>query len=150
MALCTVVVSLIALNGGQLPEHKLDRYLSRMNADENMPMDKTQVVLQKMIRQGYIIKVKDRIGDEETVEWMVGPRGRTEIGNRGVQGLVKEVYGEGAPEDLDKRLQRSLGMEMSSIDRIAGEDNEESMANESTTTASRPRRTRGEDNDDDY
>ncbi|RQM06568.1 hypothetical protein DH86_00003270, partial [Scytalidium sp. 3C] len=42
VALCTVVVSLIALNGGQLPEHKLDRYLSRMNADENMPMDKTQ------------------------------------------------------------------------------------------------------------
>ncbi|KAH8811407.1 MAGE family-domain-containing protein [Xylogone sp. PMI_703] len=147
VAICTVIVSLIALNGGQLPEHKLDRYLSRMNIEENMPMDKTQNVLQKMIKQGYVIKVKDRIGDEETIEWMVGPRGRTEIGNRGVQGLVKEIYGEDAPEDLDKRLQRSLGMELSSIDRLAEEVNDEPAQNEVVSTA-RPRRSRGAANDD--
>lgn len=108
----TVIISLIQLNGGTLAEPKLDRYLKRMNADVNMPMEKTEVVLQKMIKQGYLIKIKDRVGDEEITEWMVGSRGRVEVGNRGIQGLVSEVYGDTAPDDLRKRMHRSLGMEV--------------------------------------
>lgn len=76
-----------------------------------MPMDTTQNILKKMIAQGYIIKIVDKSGDEETVEWMVGPRGLAEIGKRGVKRFVEELYGENAPEDLTKRLQRSLGLE---------------------------------------
>jgi melanoma-associated antigen len=109
--LCTMVVSIITLSPGKsIPDSKLDRYLARLNANKNMPMDKTENVLKKMSIQGYITKVVDRSGDEETVDWVVGPRGKIEIGNRGVLGLVKEVYGESAPEDLQQRLTRSLGI----------------------------------------
>jgi hypothetical protein len=106
-----VVVSIIALSPGKsIPDSKLDRYLARLNANKNMPMDKTENVLKRMSTQGYITKVLDRSGDEETVDWVVGPRGKIEIGNRGVLGLVKEVYGDSAPEDLQQRLTRSLGI----------------------------------------
>lgn len=63
----------------------------------------------KMQKQGYVVKIKDNAGDDIT-EWMVGPRGKVEIGERGVSGLVKTVYGETAPEDLDARLKVSLGI----------------------------------------
>jgi hypothetical protein len=106
-----MVVSIIALSPGKsIPDSKLDRYLARLNANKNMPMDKTENVLKRMSTQGYITKVLDRSGDEETVDWVVGPRGKIEIGNRGVLGLVKEVYGDSAPEDLQQRLTRSLGI----------------------------------------
>ena len=60
--------------------------------------------------QGYIIKVVDRTGDEETVDWVVGLQGKVEIGNRAMLGLVKEVYRSSVLEDLEQRLIRSLGI----------------------------------------
>jgi hypothetical protein len=83
-----------------------------MNAAENMPMDKTANVLAKMQKQGYVIKTVDRSGDDETIDWRVGPRGKVEIGNKGIEGLVKAVYGDTQPEDLQSRIDRSLGMEV--------------------------------------
>jgi hypothetical protein len=123
--LCTMVVSIIALSPGKsIPDSKLDRYLSRLNANKNMPMDKTENVLKKMSNQGYITKVLDRSGDEETIDWIVGPRGKIEIGDKGVLGLVKEVYGETAPEDLQQRLMRSLGITRAN-DLRNGEDEDQ-------------------------
>jgi hypothetical protein len=120
--LCTMVVAIIALSPGKsIPDSKLDRYLARLNANKNMPMDKTENVLKKMSTHGYITKVLDRSGDEETVDWVVGPRGKVEIGNKGVLGLVKEVYGNSGPEDLQQRLTRSLGIVMAE-DLMDGED----------------------------
>ena len=122
--LCTMVVAIIALSPGKsIPDSKLDRYLARLNANKNMPMDKTENVLKKMSMQGYITKVVDRTGDEETVDWVVGPRGKVEIGNRAVLGLVKEVYGNSAPEDLEQRLTRSLGI-VTAEDLMNREDEE--------------------------
>ncbi|KIN04424.1 hypothetical protein OIDMADRAFT_116466, partial [Oidiodendron maius Zn] len=122
--LCTMVVAIIALSPGKsIPDSKLDRYLARLNANKNMPMDKTENVLKKMSMQGYITKVVDRTGDEETVDWVVGPRGKVEIGNRAVLGLVKEVYGSSAPEDLEQRLTRSLGI-VTAEDLMNREDEE--------------------------
>lgn len=119
IGLCTVIVSYIAMSpGGQVPDHKLTRILRRLNVEENTPLEKTAVILQRMIRHGYLWRVTDRSGDEETVDWRVGPRGKVEIGNGGISGFVREIYGQDAPEDLDKRLQRSLGVEV-------GRENEE-------------------------
>lgn len=73
---------------------------------------KTEAALQKMIKQGYLVKVKDNTGGEETTEWMVGPRGKIEVGNRGIKGLVSTVYGDSAPEDLADRVKTSLGLEV--------------------------------------
>jgi hypothetical protein len=131
--LCTMIVSIIALSPGKsIPDSKLDRYLSRLNANRNMPMDKTENILKKMSNQGYITKVLDRSGDEETIDWVVGPRGKIEIGDTGVLGLVEEVYGKSAPEDLQQRLLRSLGI---TLNRAENTRNVEDDGHEETPSA---------------
>ena len=130
MGLCSVIVSLIALStGGELPEHKLMNYLERFNSGKNTGLDTTPNTLQRMIKHGYIYKSTEKSADDETVHWRVGPRGKVEIGNKGIQELIRQVYGDGAPDDLDKRMQRSLGMEVRKVPREA-EDEEEVVAEE--------------------
>ncbi|RDW92614.1 hypothetical protein BP5796_02008 [Coleophoma crateriformis] len=138
IGLYTVVISLIALNGDVLPDHKLARYLERLNADQMMGNEKTDFVLKKMERQGYIFKTTDNQGDEQVIEWHVGPRGKTEVGNRGIKGLVTEVYGQNAPQDLDKRIHSSLGMEVLTIEeveRAARQNNREDQAEQGESEA---------------
>ncbi|EPE26476.1 hypothetical protein GLAREA_02389 [Glarea lozoyensis ATCC 20868] len=149
IALCTVIVAYIAMNpGGQVPDYKLARMLKRMNAETNVPGGtKTEVALARMERQGYIWKVKENTGEDETTDWRVGPRGKIEIGNRGIQGFVREVYGEDATEDLDKRLNRSLGVEA----RVVGPEEElaaEHNDGRPRTQAARERRRLADDEED--
>jgi hypothetical protein len=61
-------------------------------------------------------------GGEEVIEYMVGPRGKVEVGESGVAGLVREVYGRPDPtmtvpeneqekeenEEFESRLERNL------------------------------------------
>lgn len=73
-------------------------------------------------------------GGEEIIEYMVGPRGKIEVGTKGVAGLVREVYGRAAEtedmtalerdrmEEFEQRLARSLGIRRS--ERAAGADDE--------------------------
>lgn len=109
----TLVVSCIWLNGGELAEQKLKRYLVRLNADRNVSNEKTDVTLKRMERHGYVIKRVDRppVGQdgEQTVTWHVGTRAREEIGLDGVMGMVNEVFGGSTPE-LEKKLRASLGI----------------------------------------
>jgi melanoma-associated antigen len=93
-----------------LPEAKLERYLRRTNADHSTPVDKTDKLLQRLIKEGYIVKIRDSSSGEELVDYMVGPRGKVEVGEDGVAEFVKRVYGQKADEDLGKRLERSLGL----------------------------------------
>lgn len=79
------------------------------NSDSNGP--NTERVLKRMEREGYIAKVRERIGDgEESIDYVVGPRGKAEVGERGVAAVVREVYGKEDAEaaDLEKKLARSL------------------------------------------
>lgn len=108
--LVSFIVVNIYLAGGALPEAKLDRYLQRANAEHSTPVDKTDKLLNRLISEGYINRIKDNSSGEEVVEYMVGPRGRVEIGEEGVMRLVQTVYGEDAPDDLEQRLSRSLGL----------------------------------------
>ncbi|KAF2502860.1 MAGE-domain-containing protein [Lophium mytilinum] len=117
VGLYSMVVSLILLAGGTLPEAKLDRYLKRLNADQSTPLDKTDKVLARMGKDGYIIKVKESQGGEESIDYVVGPRGKAEVGAEGVAAFVKRVYGEEADDSLHQRLARSLGIS----ERGAGE-----------------------------
>lgn len=107
----TMIISLIVLSGGELSETKLRRHLTRMNADTNLPMDKTDNVLAKMVRQGYVDKVveKSEQGEDDTITWCVGPRGKAEVPPLAIAAFVKEVWGA-APDDLDKKLRKSLGI----------------------------------------
>lgn len=112
------------LNGGSLPEEKLDRYLRRANADTYTPIDRTDRLIERLCKEKYIVRNREMDGGEEMIEYIVGPRGKTEIGALGVAGLVREVYGHGAAgessdslthverqriEDFEDRLRRSLG-----------------------------------------
>ncbi|KFY45775.1 hypothetical protein V494_00774 [Pseudogymnoascus sp. VKM F-4513 (FW-928)] len=110
MGLYTLIVSIIMLNGGRVSDEKLMRYLQRLNANVNTPVDKTELLFAKMQKQGYIVKIKDNASGTDITEWMVGPRGKVEVGVEGVKGLVETVYGDTAPEDLDVRLKSSLGI----------------------------------------
>ncbi|KAI9755293.1 MAG: hypothetical protein M1815_005083 [Lichina confinis] len=111
VGLYTFVVSIISLCGGRITEEKLNRYLRRANAEPYTPVDKTDKLLQRFCKEGYLVKIKDSSNGEEQIEYTVGPRGKVEVGTDGVAGLVKTVYGDGTTEDLEARIQRSLGLD---------------------------------------
>lgn len=166
-ALYSFVVSVIYLNNGTLPEAKLERYLKRVNAEVYTTIGPTEKVLARMVKDGYVEKRRDTSNGEENIEWAVGPRGKVEVGIKGVTGLVKGVYGfqtteDGAEvdneeEELDRKVKRSLGIKergpMIVVDgggAEGGEGNAEPPAQESRRKG-RPRKapTRGEDSGDD-
>ncbi|KAI9692280.1 MAG: Altered inheritance of mitochondria protein 18 mitochondrial [Bathelium mastoideum] len=118
VALYTFIVSTILLSGGQLPSSKLERYLRRANADETTPVAATDKLIQRLCKDGYIIRVKDTSSGEEMIDYVVGPRGRVEVGEEGVAGLVKSVYGDTADEELNKRIQRSLALSRREPERV--------------------------------
>lgn len=129
VAFYTMVVSLIWLNGGELSEQKLKRYLLRLNADQNVSSEKTEATFKKMERHGYIIKKIDRppLGQDgdQTITWHVGPRAKEEIGVDGVMGIVRQVYGE-STDDLEKKLRASLGLKNRPTEEAEEEDGEAS------------------------
>jgi hypothetical protein len=109
VGLYTFIISTIYLSGGSLPEEKLNQYLRRCNADSQTPLDRTEKVIQRMINDGYLYKVKDSSSGEEATEYYVGTRGKIEVGEVGTANLVRTVY-EGSADDLDKRLERTLAL----------------------------------------
>lgn len=130
--LYTFVISIISLSPrGTISESRLERHLKRMNADNYvLGGEKTEKVLKRMEREGYIVKVRERDGGgEESVDYVVGPRGKAEVGERGVAGVVRKVYGkkDAEADELDKKLVRSLGeVALEKHSRVAeAEDGEE-------------------------
>lgn len=107
--LVTFVVALIYLNGRNLSANVLNRYLRRTGADENTPVESTEKLLSLMAKHGYLVKLKDTQGELTTFEYHVGPRAKVEIGEAGVMAMVKAVYGEGAPEDIEEMVRASMG-----------------------------------------
>jgi ribosomal protein L12E/L44/L45/RPP1/RPP2 len=118
VALYTFIVTLIYLSGGRLPESKLEVYLQRVNADQTTPIDKTEKLKARLIKDGYMRKIKDSSSGEDLVEYMVGPRGKVEVGEEGVGGMVRSVYG-GSAEELEQRLERSLNFGRSTPVQVA-------------------------------
>lgn len=121
-ALYSFIIAVISLNGGSLAEQKLERYLARTNADTYTPIDRTDRSLQRLCKEGYLVRTREMDGGEEIVEYMLGPRGKVEVGAGGVSGLAREVYGCGGGdgdltatereerEEFEARLRRSLGI----------------------------------------
>ncbi|KAF5228186.1 hypothetical protein FANTH_14560 [Fusarium anthophilum] len=110
----TMIISVISLSGGELSDQKLKRYLQRLNADRNVSMDKTEIVLKRMEKQGYVVKRVERppLGQDgdSTTTWHVGPRGKEEVGVDGVMGMTREVYGDSWNDDNEKKLRASLNI----------------------------------------
>lgn len=117
VGLTTFVLALIYLSTSQtISESRLEKHLRRMNADNYvLAGEKTEKVLKRMERENYIVKVRERDGGgEESVDYVIGPRGKVEVGERGVAGLVRGVYGkkDAEADELERRLVRSLGDEV--------------------------------------
>lgn len=114
IGLTSFVLALIYLSPSQtISESRLEKHLKRMNADNYvLNGEKTEKVLKRMEKEGYIKKHRERDGGgEETVDYVIEQRGKVEVGERGVAGLVRKVYGKKDAEvdELDRRLVRSLG-----------------------------------------
>lgn len=110
VGLYSMVIALITISGGKMPEGKLDRALRRMNADQTTPVGSKDKTLAAMVKDGYLVRVKETAaGQDETVEYIVGPRGKVEVGREGVAQLVRTMYGDSEDhEELEKRIQRMM------------------------------------------
>ena len=125
--LYTFIVGIISFSqGGMMPEGRLESALARVNADNYfLNGERTESILKTMERQGYIVKIRERDGGgEETVDYMVGPRGKAEIGERGIAGMARRVYAKKDAErdELERKLVRSLGevvLEKKPSERVA-------------------------------
>ncbi|KAL2136425.1 hypothetical protein VTI74DRAFT_3859 [Chaetomium olivicolor] len=155
MALCTVIISIITLSGGELSDPRLRRHLTRLNAAENMPSmnpndetsptEKTETVLQRMVKQGYLVKLTESksAGDEDTTTWHVGPRGKVEIDREAIAAFVRIVYG-GSSEELERKLQTSLKIKdrKPGVRETVAEEAEEAPPPDADPGPSNRRRTR--------
>ncbi|KAK4634736.1 hypothetical protein CLAFUW4_00346 [Fulvia fulva] len=117
VAVYTMLVAIIMLNGGSLPDAKMERNLKKLQIGDNTPIseyDKTEKLMKRLEKDGYIVRVKENTGTgEDDIYWIVGSRGKVEVGTDAVRGLASAVFGH--PEDevgaeLDKKLKRSLGL----------------------------------------
>jgi melanoma-associated antigen len=139
--LYSFIIALILLNNGSLPENKLERYLKRANADQWTPIMSTEKLLQKLAKEGYLEKRRDTSSGEEVIEWVVGPRGKIEVGERGVHGFVRAVYGGSGEdeEELESKLERSLGLQAQEVVGLEGSEETPNV----NGNPEQPRRTRG-------
>ncbi|KAK4164171.1 MAGE-domain-containing protein [Cladorrhinum sp. PSN259] len=140
-ALYTLLISIITLSGGELSDPRLRRQLTRLNIDNNMPSmnpndptnpsDKTELVLQRMVKQGYLVKVTENksYGDEDSTTWHVGPRGKVEVDNESIARFVRSVYG-GSTEEIEKKLQVSLQVQERKPARMQAVNEEEEQEEE--------------------
>ncbi|KAK3695433.1 MAGE family-domain-containing protein [Podospora appendiculata] len=169
-ALYSLIIAIIVLSGGELSDPRLRRHLTRLNAGENMPSadpnngnapsEKTELVLQRMIKQGYLVRVVEAKtqGDEDSVTWHVGPRGKMEVNNEAIAALIRTVYGTRTAE-LEAKLQVSLKVKERKIDDAqaaeegnGGEEEEAAAGNGDPGPSRRRGRRRAaaeEDGDDD-
>jgi hypothetical protein len=97
-----------------------------------------------MIREQYIVRHLDRSNPaEEVVEYMVGPRGKVEVGEEGAGGLVRTVYGGGV-EDLEKRIERSLGLSGKAAAKAAKEGEGDATTGAAAANGQRRKSKRGQ------
>ena len=95
-----------------------------MNLSTSTPLGSTDKLLQRMLKDGYIVRIKDSSSGEESIEYMVGPRAKVESGDEGVKGLVRGVFGkvDAEAEELEKRLERSLAVDGAKERRVRDRD----------------------------
>ncbi|KAM3415559.1 hypothetical protein BST61_g9080 [Cercospora zeina] len=113
----TTLVSLVLLSGGTLPDTKMERYLRKLGIDDRTALagyEKNEQLMKRLEKDGYLYKLKESTGiGEDDTYFVVGPRGRLEVGEDGVRGLARMIMppqNDEEEEDLDKKIMRSLGI----------------------------------------
>jgi melanoma-associated antigen len=153
-ALYTFIISIITLSGGSVLEQKLDRYLMRTSIEQYTPVARTDHLLQRLCKEGYLIRNREMDGGEEVIEYMVGPRGKIEVGESGVAGVVRKVYGrdstaeENANDDFEARLARSVGFKRTLAQAEGGDEAVEDEGRSNGNGNGNRRRTRNRDDED--
>ncbi|CAN8100611.1 unnamed protein product [Discula destructiva] len=136
----TLVIALIRINGDDLPEAVLRRHLRRLNAEVNTFNDtKTEEMLSRLQKHGYLVKSVDKEarqhGDAETgTRWLVGPRGKVEVTNEAIAGLVRAVWDTKDQDEgveLEKKLKATLNIREREPVQVGEEANGEAIADES-------------------
>ena len=84
----------------------LNRIARQLKIDENTPLMTMDQLLNKMVRQGYIDKVKDMVTGEARYDYHLGPRGKLEVGKRGTTDLIKHVLSLWPRKELIEGLWR--------------------------------------------
>lgn len=107
--LYTLVISMIVLSGGTLDETQFIRFMRRAHAEEYTPMGTTEKLLQRMNKDGYIVKIKDTASGEERIEYMVGPLGKVEVDKHAVANTIRKIWG-GSDEELEQKIAKTLGL----------------------------------------
>lgn len=107
VGLYTMTIALITISGGRISDGKLDRAFRRMNADQNTPMGTKDKTLALMAKDQYIAAVKNE-DEGETVDYIVGPRGKVEIGRDGFANFIRMMSGDEDQDELEKRIERTL------------------------------------------
>lgn len=108
-ALYTFIISMIVLSGGVVDELKFGRMMRKAGVEEYNPLGPTDKLLQRLIKDGYIVKIKDDRSGEEMFEYMVGPLGKVEVDKHAIANTVRAIWGEG-DEELERKIEKSLNL----------------------------------------
>ncbi|QDS73765.1 hypothetical protein FKW77_005218 [Venturia effusa] len=109
ISLYTFVISVIVLSGGTLDEARVLRYMRRARAEEDTPLGTTEKLLQRMNKDGYIVKIKDDEGGEERFDYMVGPLGKVEVDRKAIADIIRKLWA-GSDEELERKIERTLNL----------------------------------------
>lgn len=121
-SLYTLVISMIVLSGGTLDETQFSRFMRRAHAEEDTPLGTTEKLLQRMNKDGYIVKAKDTSGGEERFEYMVGPLGKVEVDKHAIANTIRKIWGACDEDELEQKIEKtlSLGGEGGRVARVNG------------------------------
>ncbi|EPS44275.1 hypothetical protein H072_1736 [Dactylellina haptotyla CBS 200.50] len=132
----STIVAMVYLSNRAISEETLKRHLRKFNVEDRIPVEgnrengKMENIMAKLIREGYLVKLKDEVipGQEQTYTYVVGPRGKLELGRQGVTEFVRRVY-EGCDGEVDegfeRRVNRAIGKDDGKEEKAQGGDNGE-------------------------
>ncbi|CAG8477269.1 29376_t:CDS:2 [Racocetra persica] len=117
MGLLTVILTLIHVNGRVLSDDQLRHYFRTLYL-ENNPKFESEKLLANFVKQGYLDKQKSGFADSssqaperEHVEYRWGPRAKIEMPEANLCDFIKSVYGDDAPPDIIKQIERASGID---------------------------------------
>ncbi|EWC43445.1 hypothetical protein DRE_07586 [Drechslerella stenobrocha 248] len=132
LGLASALVTMVYLSGRSIGENLLRRHLRKFGVEErilvegNRESGRIDNILAKLVREGYLVKLKDDVvvGQEQTFTYVVGPRGKLEVGREGVLSYVSRVYsgvdGDAVDDGLERKVNRAIGKDEAG-ERQAGE-----------------------------
>ncbi|KAK6331138.1 hypothetical protein TWF696_003207 [Orbilia brochopaga] len=130
----SAIVAIVYLSNRSIGENLLKRHLRKFGIDDRIAVEgnretgRVENILAKLVKDGYLVKLRDEVvpGQEQTFTYVIGPRGKLEMGREGVLAYVRRVY-EGADGEVEENLERKVNRAMGKED---GEEKEKQQGGE--------------------